>query len=92
MELHHRGEDISAPTLPAVPANPPGALAAAKRPPGKEAVGEDSSVIAWLADAALGSAGLLGELAAGAAAGRGLEAGLAAAGVAGMSYFCTCSR
>lgn len=65
-------------------ANSPGALAtAAKGLPGKEAVGEDTSVMAWLAGVMLGSAGLLGEVAAGTAAGRGLEAG------AGMSYFCT---
>lgn len=74
-------------------ANPPGGLAAAANGlPGKEAAGEDTSVMAWLAGVVLGSAGLFGELAAGAAAGTGLGAGAAAAGVAGMSYFCTCSR
>lgn len=70
-------------------ASPPGALAtAAKGLPGKEAVGGDTSVMPWLAGVVLESAGLLGEL----AAGTGLEVGAAAAGVAGMSYFCTCSR
>lgn len=57
-----------------------------------EAVGEGTNVIAWLAGVMAAGAGLLGELAPGVAEGTGLEAGEVAAGVAGMSYFCSCSR
>lgn len=58
-----------------------------------EAVGEDTSVMAWVAGVAPGSTGLLGDPT-GATTGTGAEAAGAevAAGVAGMSYFCTCSR
>lgn len=70
--------------------NPPGALAtAANGLPGTEAVGEGTSVIAWLAGVMAVGLGLLTVLAPGVAVGTGLEAGEVAAG---MSYFCTCSR
>lgn len=73
-------------------ANSPGALAAAANGlPGMEAVGEGTNVIAWLAGVTAAGAGLLGEPTPGVAEGTGLEAG-EAAGVAGMSYFCSCSR
>lgn len=51
----------------------------------------DSGAV-WLAGVVVMGAGLLGELAPGVAMGTGLEAGEVAAGVAGMSYFCSCSR
>lgn len=73
----------------------PGPLAAANGLPGTE--GEGTNVmpdngIAWLTVAAATDAGLFGELALGVAVGTGLEAaaGEAVAGVAGMSYFCSC--
>lgn len=72
--------------------NPPGALAAeANGLPGMDAAGEGSRVapacgVAWL------TIGLLGEVAVLVTPGTGLEAGEVAASVAGMSYFCTCSR
>lgn len=83
--------------------NLPGLLAAAANGfPVMAAVGEGTNVmpdsgIPWLAGAAATTGmGLLGELAPGVAMGTGLEAGLeageVAAGVAGMSYFCSCSR
>lgn len=63
------------------------------------AVGEGTNVMPdsgmpWLAGAAAMGVELLGELAPGVAMGleAWLEAGEVAAGVAGMSYFCSCSR
>lgn len=78
--------------------DPPGALAVAVNGlPGTEVAGEGASVIpdngmVWLADAGASGLRLLKELATGVAVGAGLEAGEGAAGVAGMSYFCSCNR
>lgn len=73
--------------------SPPGALAAAANGfPGMEAAGEGTSVTAWFNGVVADRAGLLGELAPGVAVGTGLEAGEVAAGVVGISYFCSCSR
>lgn len=72
--------------------NTPGALAtAANGLPDMEAAGEGTSVMPWLVGVTMAGAGLFGELALGVAEGTGLEVGAAAA-VAGMSYFCSCSR
>lgn len=76
--------------------NPPAALAVeANGLPGMDAVGEGSRVapacgVAWVAGEM--TIGLLGEVAVLVTPGAGLEAGEVAASVAGMSYFCTCSR
>lgn len=79
--------------------DPPGALAtAANGVPATDAVGVGTSVMpdrgtVWLAGTAVTGAELLGELAPGVAiVGEGVVAGEEAAGVAGMSYFCSCSK
>lgn len=79
--------------------DPPGALAAAANGvPATDAVGVGTSVMldrgtVWLAGAAVTGTELLGELAPGVAiVGEGVVAGEEAAGVAGMSYFCSCSK